>query len=121
VSPKPAVILAREHLDRALPEVTAENYTEAVTWLFYALEAAVQAVADRKGVTLSHRHWKKADAARDLHAQGEFDADYSGTLRMLNEARKEAVYAGDEPDLGGSSLEDLAADVESAVTCAERS
>jgi hypothetical protein len=37
----------------------------------------------------------------------------------LNEARKEAVYEGEEPDLDGQSLEDLAVNVEAAVELAE--
>jgi hypothetical protein len=41
-------------------------------------------------------------------------------LRTLNAARKEAVYEGEEPDLGDQSLEDLAAEIESAVDLAER-
>jgi hypothetical protein len=41
--------------------------------------------------------------------------DFAPTLRTLNNARKTAVYEGEEPDLGDQSLEELAADVESAV------
>jgi broad specificity phosphatase PhoE len=59
VAPKPKHQLAREHLERALPAVAADDYTEAVT------------------------------------------------------------YEGEEPDLAGESLEDLAARVEAAVEQAE--
>lgn len=45
--------------------------------------------------------------------------DFAPTLRTLNDARKKAVYEGEEPDLGDESLEDLATDVESAVDLAE--
>jgi hypothetical protein len=37
----------------------------------------------------------------------------------LNAARKEAIYEGEEPDLDGQSLDDVAAEVEAAVELAE--
>jgi hypothetical protein len=37
----------------------------------------------------------------------------------VNSARKEAIYEGEEPDLDGQSLEDVATDVEAAVQLAE--
>jgi hypothetical protein len=42
------------------------------------------------------------------------------TLRTLNEARKEAVYEGEEPELEGQSLEDIRANVATAVELAEQ-
>lgn len=86
MSPRAKFALAREHLDRALPAVNAEDYTEAVTW----------------------------------HESGVLPQDFSGVLDLLNQARKVAVYEGDEPELGDESLEDIAADVETAVELAER-
>ena len=103
-----------------MPAVTADDYTEAVTWLFAALEAAVVAVADKHGIDTKKQHWKKAEVAKDLYDQGHFPADFSPTLDTLNRARKIAVYEGDEPDLGDESLEDVAADVEAAVEAAEQ-
>ncbi|MFN2470996.1 MAG: hypothetical protein ABR583_08410 [Gaiellaceae bacterium] len=47
MSPKRRSRLAREHLERALVAVHGEDVTEAVTWLFAALEAAIVAVAER--------------------------------------------------------------------------
>ena len=47
------------------------------------------------------------------------DVELAPTLRILNNARKEAVYDGEEPDLDGQSLEDIAAIVEGAVLLAE--
>lgn len=120
VSPKARAELAREHLDRALPAVTAEDHTEAVTWLFAALEAAIVAVAESRGIDTKKQHWKKAEAAKQLHDAGALPHDFSDTLDILNEARKVAVYEGEEPDLGDQSLEDIAADVETAVELAEQ-
>lgn len=64
--------------------------------------------------------WKKADAAAELYGGGVLPRDFSSTLWLLNEARKVATYEGDEPDLEGRSLEDVAADVEAAVELAEK-
>ncbi len=120
MSPKAKTQLAREHLERALHAVTAEDYTEAVTWLFAALEAAIVAVADHHAIDTRKQHWKKAEVAKELHDSGLLSHDFSDTLDLLNEARKVAVYEGDEPDLGDQSLEDIAADVKMAVDLAEQ-
>ena len=112
--------LARAHLDRALPAVASEDYTEAVTWLFAALEAAIVAVAERQGVETMKQHWKKAEVAKQLHDSGALPHDFSETLDVLNEARKVAVYEGEEPELGDHSLEAISAEVESAVELAEQ-
>ena len=120
MSPKAKVLLAREHLERALPAVAAEDYTEAVTWLFASLEAAVAALAEQNGATIEPKHWRKAEVAEDLFKKGALDKDLAPALRTLNEARKEAVYDGEEPELDGQSLEELAADVEAAVDLAEQ-
>jgi HEPN domain len=119
VSPKEKAVLAREHLERAQPAVKAEDYTEAVTWLFAALEAAIVSVADANGIDTMKAHWKKAEAAKELHGRGVLPHDFSETLAILNEARKTAVYEGEEPDFDDHSLEDVAADVETAVKVAE--
>jgi hypothetical protein len=58
--------------------------------------------------------------AAELHTRGVLPHDFSDILRLLNEARKVATYEGDEPDLEGQSLEDIAADVETAVGLAEQ-
>lgn len=120
VSPKAKSVLAREHLERALPAVQSEDHTEAVTWLFAALEAAVVAIAEANGLDTQKQHWKKAEVAEQLHQCGVLSHDFSGTLGALNDARKVAVYEGEEPDLGDQSLEDIAADVEVAVGLAEQ-
>jgi hypothetical protein len=120
VSPKPKAELAREHLARAQPAVFAEDYTEAVTWLFAALEAAIVAVAEKHGLDTKKQHWKKAEVAKELHRAGVLPHDFSSTLDLLNAARKTAVYDGEEPELDGQSLEDVATDVELAVDLAEQ-
>jgi hypothetical protein len=61
----------------------------------------------------------KHELARELHARGVLLHDFSDILRLLNEGRKVATCDGDEPDLEGKSLEDIAADVETAVELAE--
>ena len=120
MSPKAKHNLAREHFERALPAVTTEDYTEAVTWLFAALEAAVVSLAERHGRDTQKLHWKKAEAAQELYSDGLVPHDFSLTLSVLNRARKVAIYEGDEPDLSPYSLEDIASDVETAVDLAER-
>jgi HEPN domain-containing protein len=120
VSPKAKAQLAREHLERALPAVSADDYTEAVTWRFAALEAAIVAVAERHGIDTPKQHWKKAEAGEKLHRSGVLSHDLSETLAVLNEARKVAVYEGDEPELGSRSLESIAGEVEATVEVAER-
>ena len=102
-----------------MPAVVADDYAEAVTWLFVSLEAAVAAIAERHGIVVPPNHVKKMEVARQLHADGHASVDYSAALRTLNGGRKAAVYDGDEPDLGGRSLDDLAAEVEQAVALAE--
>jgi hypothetical protein len=120
VSPRAKHELAREHFERGIAGIAADDVTEAVTWLFLGLEAAIVSVADRHGLDTRKQHWVKAAVAQDLHARGVLPRDYSETLRVLNEARKVATYDGDEPDLEERSLEDIAAEVESAVECAEQ-
>jgi hypothetical protein len=120
VSPRAKHELAREHLDRGLAGVSANDATEAVAWLFLSLEAAIVSVADKHGMDTKRQHWKKAEVAKDLYLHGALPQDFSSILQLLNEARKVATYEGDEPELEGQSLEDIAADVETAVELAEQ-
>lgn len=99
--------------------MNAGDSTEAVTWLLAALEAAVVAVAETEGLPIPTQHWKKAQVAADLYASGAFRGNHAELLDVLNAGRKVAVYDGDAPDLGDSSLEDLALEVEAAVVDAE--
>lgn len=119
MSPKTKSQLAREHLDRALPAIDAGDNTEAVTWFFAPLEAAVVAVAERHGIDTKRQHWKKAEVSRQLYEEGHMPQDFSEILDILNDSRKVAVYEGEEPDLREHNLEDLAAAIETAVEFAE--
>jgi len=120
MAPKSKVVLATEHLDRALPAVAADDHAEAVAWLFVSLEAAIVALADARGLDTKNAHWRKAEVATELHATGVLPIDYADTLKLLNEARKAVFYEGEDPDLGGQSLEDIASIVESAVEQAQQ-
>lgn len=65
------------------------------------------------------KHWKKAELAHQLFDDGRVEHDFAPTLMALNAARKEALYEGEDPHLGGSSLEEIAAEVEIAVELAQ--
>jgi hypothetical protein len=71
------------------------------------------------GVSIPPKHWRKAEIAEQLFTEGHVKHDFGPVLKILNDARKEAIYEGEEPDLDGQSLEDVAADVETAVELAE--
>ncbi len=118
MSPKDKGQLAREHLHAAQAAVEEGRLNEAVNALFYAAEAAVVALADAHEIDTRKHHGLKADAASDLHKQGVLAHDYSPVLRILNQARKDIWYEGDEPELG-DDLEDLAAKVEELVEATE--
>lgn len=111
--------LAREHLERALPEVSVGNLTEAVTWLFVALEAAIAALAAANDIPIEPKHWLKAEVGTELSKRGVVKADLGELARVLNDARKEALYEGEEPELGAWSLGDISTAVEAAVKAAE--
>ena len=120
MSPKDKRQLAREHLEAAERAVTEERLNDAVNALFYAGEAAVVVLADRHGIDTKKHHGLKADAASELHSKGVLAKDYGPDLRVLNQARKNIWYEGEEPELDGD-LEDLVADVEELVEAAEAS
>jgi hypothetical protein len=111
--------LAREHLDRAQPHVPDGDATQAITWLHLAAEAAVEAMADVRGIDTMKLHQRKAKVAHELYEQGAFSVDLRDTLVLLNEARKTTNYRGDEVDLEGRSTEDLYELIDRAVTEAE--
>ncbi len=118
MSPKDKGQLAHEHLHVAQAAIEEGRLNEAVNALFYAAEAAVVALADEHGIDTKKHHRLKADAASDLHKQGVLAHDYGPVLRVLNQARKDIWYEGDEPELGGD-LEDLAGEIEGLVEAAE--
>lgn len=119
MSPKSKRELAREHLDRALPHVQHGEVVEAITWLHLAAEATVVALAEAHGIAIERSHPSKARAATELHAQELLPTDLSSLMVLLNEARKETNYEGEDPDLRGRTLEEIAAEIEEAVVVAE--
>jgi uncharacterized protein (UPF0332 family) len=118
MSPKNKRQLAREHLEAARSAVAEERLNDAVNALFYAGEAAVVALADQNEIDTKKHHGLKADAATELHKKGVLSEDYGRVLRILNQARKDIWYEGEEPELDGE-LEDLVAQVEGLVKAAE--
>ena len=111
--------LAREHLTRASDALAAGDLVVAVTFLHLSAEAAVVAVAAARGIETERQHRSKAQAARELHAQGVVPDDLSPILELLNQARKDASYEGEDPDLGGQDPALLVARVEVVVQVAE--
>lgn len=120
MSPKDKRQLAREHLEAAQGAVVDERVNDAVNALFYAAEAAVVALADQHDIDTQRHHGFKADAATELNEKGLLSEDYGPILRMLNQARKDIWYEGEEPELGGG-LGDVLAEVEDLVQAAEAS
>jgi uncharacterized protein (UPF0332 family) len=118
MSPKDKRQLAREHLEAAQSAVEEERLNDAINALFYAGEAAVVALADQNEIDTKKHHGLKADAATELHKKGVLSEDYGRVLRILNQARKDIWYEGEEPELDGE-LEDLVAQVEGLVEAAE--
>ena len=90
-----------------------ERLNDAVNALFYAGEAAVVAIAEQNAIDTKRHHGLKADAAAELYKKGVLGEDYGPVLRILNQARKDIWYEGEEPELNGE-LEDLVAKVEAA-------
>jgi hypothetical protein len=59
------------------------------------------ALADQHEIDTKKHHGLKADAATELHRTGLLSEDYGPVLRMLNQARKDIWYEGEEPELNG--------------------
>lgn len=118
MSPKDKRQLAREHLEAAQTAVDEGRVNEAVNALFYASEAAVVALADEHGIDTKKHHGLKADAASELHSSGVLAYNYAPVLRVLNQARKDIWYEGEDPQLD-RDLEKLVAEVEELVEAAE--
>jgi hypothetical protein len=90
-----------------------------VTFLHLAAEAAVVALSDRNGIATERQHWRKAEAATELHKRGVLSTDLSPILELLNQARKDAGYEGEDPDFGDCTSESLLSAVEDVVQTAE--
>jgi len=120
MSPESKVDLAREHFTRASTAFEAGDPVVGVTFLHLAAEAAVVALSDRNGIATERQHWRKAEAATELHKRGVLSADLSPILELLNQARKDAGYEGADPDFGDWTSESLLSAVEDAVQTAEK-
>jgi HEPN domain len=119
MSPHSKAVLAREHLTRASTAFEAGDPVVGVTFLHLAAEAAIVALSDRNGIVTERQHWRKAEAATELHTRGVLSTDLSPILELLNQARKDAGYEGEEPDFGDWTTENLLSAVEDAVKIAE--
>jgi hypothetical protein len=98
MSPKAKVQVAREHLTKTQDEAFGGDLRDAVQWAFASLEAAIDALAEARGIEIDEKHWKRAEAAKSLHAQGVLPKDLSQLHKRLNEARKgESSTSGRSP------------------------
>jgi len=119
MSPKPKVEVARKHLAKAQEEADGGDLRDAVQWAFAALEAAIDALAEPRGIEIDEKHWKRTEAATRLHEDGVLPEDLAGLHRELNQLRKAVFYEGDELTADDISIEDAIAQVETAVDIAE--
>jgi hypothetical protein len=107
------VAIARKHLRKvqAAWDVPTD-WEDLYLYGFYCLEAAVEAASLSVGIELSTRHWKKVEAAVQLHTEHGL-TDIQQLLIDLNVGRKAAAYGDvEEPEL---EAEDIAVAVESYV------
>ena len=116
---KPKVEVAREHLSKAQDEASGDDLRDAVQWSFASLEAAIDALAEARGIAIDEKHWRRTEAATQLHKDGVLPKDLSDLHRLLNEERKAMFYEGEDPELGDLSIEDVLAEIETAVEIAE--
>jgi hypothetical protein len=116
---KPKVEVAREHLSKAQDEAFAGDVRDAVQWSFASLEAAIDALAEKHGIAIEEKHWKRSEAAVELHAKSVVPKDLSDLHELLNEERKGMFYEGEDPDLGELTIEDVLTDIETMVEVAE--
>jgi hypothetical protein len=119
MSPQSKASLAREHLTRANAAFEAGDRVVGVTFLHLAAEAAVVALAELNGIVTERQHWRKGEAATELHTRGILTTDLGPLLELLNQARKDAGYEGEDPDFGDWTSEELLSAVEDAVHTAE--
>jgi hypothetical protein len=120
MSPQAKSDLAREHLKRASVAFEAGDPVVGVTFLYLAAEAAIVALSEQHDIATERQHWRKAEAAAELHTRGILPIDLSSILELLNQARKDVGYEGEDPDFGDHTPEDLLSSVEIAVDAAEQ-
>ncbi|MBA3866376.1 MAG: HEPN domain-containing protein [Solirubrobacterales bacterium] len=116
---KPKVEVAREHLSKAQDEAAGGDLRDAVQWSFASLEAAIDALAEKHDISIDEKHWRRSEAATELADKGVLPKDLSDLHRLLNEERKAMFYEGEDPELGELSIEDVLAEIETAVEIAE--
>lgn len=119
MSPQSKAVLAREHLTRASRAFETGDPVVGVTFLHLAAEAAIVGLSELQGIATERQHWRKAQAATELHTRGILPTDLSPILELLNQARKDVSYEGDDPDFGDWTSEDLLSTVEAVVSKAE--
>jgi hypothetical protein len=119
MSPQSKSELAREHFRRASVAFEAGDPVVGVTFPHLAAEAAIVALAELHGIDTERQHWRKAEAASELHSRGILSTDLSSILELLNQARKDAGCEGEDPDLGDWTPEDLLSAVGDAIHVAE--
>lgn len=119
MSPKPKHELAREHLDRASRAIADGDVVIAITFLHLAAEAAIVTLAEQEGIPTQKSHVKKAAAAHELHQRSLVSDDLRPTLMQLNQARKDAGYEGEDPELDKHDLRDIEARIDAVVRRAE--
>jgi hypothetical protein len=119
MSPQSKSDLAREHFARAHGAFEAGDLVVGVTFLYLAAEAAIVALSELNGIATERQHWRKAQAATELQTRGVLATDLSPVLELLNQARKDVAYEGEDPDFGSWSSEDLLSTVDDVVLTAE--
>jgi hypothetical protein len=68
------------HFTRASTAFEAGDPVVGVTFLHLAAEAAVVALSERNGIVTERQHWRKAEAATELHTRGVLSTDLSPIL-----------------------------------------
>jgi hypothetical protein len=120
MSPQSKAGLAREHFTRASGAFASGDPVAGVMFLHLAAEAAVVALSELQGIATERQHWRKGQAATELHTRSILSTDLGPILELLNQARKDAGYEGEDPNFGDWTSEDLLNIVENAVQTAEK-
>ena len=109
-----------EHLARARHALDLGDETAAVLWCSLCAEAAVDKLAERRGIDTRKNHFRRASLARRLSESGVLDDDLGDLLIRLNNERNHATYEGHQPDLRGRSWDYVLACLDDLVAAACR-